>query len=80
LLTYIFTNNSQAPSLPFSSTAFTWILGTIRRGGQGSEQGGHSFASAGTYNVTLVLNDTGIAITGFADKAGSGFADCQGAV
>ena len=60
LLTYIFTNKSQAPSLPFSSTAFTWDFGdNTAREVKDLSQAVHSYASAGTYNVTLVLNDTG---------------------
>jgi gliding motility-associated-like protein len=58
---YIFTNLSQpqAPALPFSDTAFTWILDqTIIPRQSVTKQEQHQFPSAGTYNVSLVLVDT----------------------
>jgi gliding motility-associated-like protein len=60
LLTYDFTNRSAAPATkPFSQNAFTWDFGDnsprIVTGMAGQV---HSYAAAGTYNVTLVLNDT----------------------
>jgi len=61
LLTYDFTNKSAAPpAKPFSPNAFTWDFGdNSTRIVTGTGGLVHSFAAAGTYNVTLVLNDTG---------------------
>ncbi|MBS1664293.1 MAG: PKD domain-containing protein [Bacteroidetes bacterium] len=61
LLAYNFTNQSSAPATkPFSAQAFTWDFGdNSARITVGTGPVNHSYANAGTYNVTLVLNDTG---------------------
>ena len=59
-LAYIYTNKSTAPTIPFSDTAFTWDFGdNSQRITTGLGSLNHSYANAGTYNVTLSLNDTG---------------------
>ncbi|MEA3426736.1 MAG: PKD domain-containing protein [Bacteroidota bacterium] len=57
LLAYEFTNNSVA-NKPFTNTSFRWDFGdgTTQLAGLGKVT--HTYASAGTYNVRLVLIDT----------------------
>ena len=58
-LSYNFTNTTTATLPNFTSTSFLWDFGdgTPRvRSGLGVKQ--HSYASVGTYNVTLVVDDT----------------------
>jgi gliding motility-associated-like protein len=58
---YLFTNLSQpqGSAQAFSDTAFTWIFdGTIVPRQSVNAQQQHTFPSAGTYNVSLVLVDT----------------------
>jgi gliding motility-associated-like protein len=57
-LSYQFDNTSvPPPAKPFSPTSFTWDFGDGTRL-PGSNTINHSFLSAGTYNVQLILNDT----------------------
>jgi gliding motility-associated-like protein len=64
-LTYTFTNLSEPPAgKPFGNNSFEWLFSDqpagsppIPAGGTGSDIL-HSFASAGTYIVSLILNDT----------------------
>jgi len=61
IFNFIFTNLSQpqGTALPFSDTAFTWIIDrTVIPRQSVTDQEQHSFPSAGTYNVSLVLVDT----------------------
>ncbi|HVU58039.1 MAG TPA: PKD domain-containing protein [Puia sp.] len=58
---YTFTNLSQptGTALPFSDTAFTWIIdGTVIPRQAVTDLEHHTFPSAGTYNVNLILVDT----------------------
>lgn len=60
LFQYLFENNSIAPSgFPFSSNSFIWDFGDgSPRVTAGAGSVPHTYASAGTYNVRLILNDT----------------------
>jgi gliding motility-associated-like protein len=58
---YTFTNLSrpEGTALPFSDTAFTWEFdGTVIPRQPVDKEEQHSFPSAGTYNVKLILVDT----------------------
>ncbi|WP_245825571.1 DUF7948 domain-containing protein [Sediminibacterium ginsengisoli] len=59
-LNYLFTNTSTAPpGKPFNDTSFLWIFGdgtTMITDGRAVT---HTYAAAGTYDVKLVLRDTG---------------------
>ncbi|MFL5741503.1 MAG: PKD domain-containing protein [Flavisolibacter sp.] len=57
---YLFENNSQAPiGVPFGLSSFTWDFGDgTPRVNAGPGNVNHTFASAGTYNVKLILHDT----------------------
>ncbi|HEY4205448.1 MAG TPA: PKD domain-containing protein [Puia sp.] len=58
---YTFTNLStpEGSALPFSDTAFTWVFdGAIIPRQPVTKEENHSFPSAGTYNVQLILLDT----------------------
>jgi gliding motility-associated-like protein len=60
-LSYQFTNGStySGTALPFTNTSFVWDFGDgSPRVPSGPAAVTHSFASAGTYKVTLVLPDT----------------------
>ncbi|MEP7257981.1 MAG: PKD domain-containing protein, partial [Flavitalea sp.] len=60
-LSYAFTNLSTvAPTAkPYTNTSFIWDFGDgVRTPPAGPGALNHSFLAAGTYNVTLVLNDT----------------------
>ncbi len=66
LLSYDFFNISTAPSpaRPFTDTSFVWAFsdlapGTTIPGGPVTSTITHTFPSAGTYNVNLILVDTG---------------------
>ncbi|MFT3701806.1 MAG: PKD domain-containing protein [Agriterribacter sp.] len=60
-LAYLFNNTSTAPpGKPFKSNSFTWDFGDGSAPVvAGTESVAHTFPSVGTYNVTLVLTDTG---------------------
>ena len=58
-LSYIFTNTSTAVIPKFTPTSFLWNFGDGTppvRAGLAAQQ--HTYASVGTYNVTLVVDDT----------------------
>ena len=59
-LAYIFTNTSTASSAPFKSNSFTWDFGdgSPRITAGQTPPVTHTYASAGTYIVKLILSDT----------------------
>jgi gliding motility-associated-like protein len=58
---YRFDNTSTAPPVrPFSNQSFTWDFGdNSQRIVAGTNSVFHNYTSPGTYNVQLILNDTG---------------------
>lgn len=56
-LAYEFTNNSKA-NKPFTNTSFRWDFGDGTTLAAGTGKVTHTYATAGTYNVRLVLVDT----------------------
>lgn len=59
-LDYQFTNKSTVISgKPFTNTSFIWDFGDGTRIPSGTAPQSHSYAAPGTYNVTLILADTG---------------------
>ncbi|ULQ50682.1 PKD domain-containing protein [Flavihumibacter fluvii] len=58
-LSFRFDNLSAPPAgKPFNNTSFTWDFGDGTRVISGAESINHSYLSAGTYQVRLILNDT----------------------
>lgn len=60
-LTYNFSNLSIAPSSPakpFAANSFLWLFGDGSSKVAGTETVTHTYASAGTYDVKLILTDT----------------------
>ncbi len=61
-LTYDFKNLSTPPAnpaKPFGANSFLWIFGDGTTKAAGTETVTHTYAAAGTYEVKLVLKDTG---------------------
>jgi gliding motility-associated-like protein len=61
-LSYLFTNTSSppvtVPAKPFKANSFLWIFGDGNTQTTGTQAVTHTYATAGTYDVKLVLTDT----------------------
>jgi gliding motility-associated-like protein len=58
-LAYAFTNLSIAPAgKPFSDSSFSWNFGDGSVQVPGMDSTSHTYLSAGTYTVSLIMNDT----------------------
>jgi gliding motility-associated-like protein len=58
-LLYEFVNTSTfPPGKPFNASSFTWDFGDGTRTTPGAQTIQHSYATAGTYQTKLILNDT----------------------
>lgn len=55
---YTFINTSTYTGVPFSGNSFLWDFGDGTQVSSGIGNVTHSYVSAGTYNVELILNDT----------------------